>query len=126
MILILVLWEWCILLVSVNNKSDSQNPAKIDPSADEIQLLQKLRANPIMAERISLIVERFEQEVANGADANQAEMMVIDELRVLGKSMLQQWAEKSHQNVIEDAKNKAPILTHHGKKNSTGIPPSEI
>jgi len=42
-------------------------------TSKELELLRKLRANPILADNIDLVMERFEQELANGADAHQAE-----------------------------------------------------
>ena len=113
------------MLASVNH-SDTQTTPPIEPTSEEAKLLQQLRSNPIMAEKFGLIMERFEQEIANGADANQAEMMVIEELRILGETMLGQWAEKTQTIAINQAKAESADLIHHKEKNSTGTPPLEI
>lgn len=106
--------------------SHTQNNAPVEPSAEETKLLQQLRANPVMAEKFGQIMDRFEQEIANGTDANQAEMMVIEELHQLGCAMLGQWAGKAHDKAIALAKEQDPALVDHTQKNSGGIPPSEL
>jgi len=108
------------------NYPDAQNTTPIEPTAEEAKLLQKLRSNPIMAEKFSLIMERFEQEIVHGGDANEAEMMVIEELRTLGETMLGQWAEKAQTHAVDQAKAETPGLIHHAEKNSIGTPPLEI
>jgi hypothetical protein len=55
-------------------------------------------------------------EIARGGDANQAEMMVIEELRGLGKVMLGHWAKSSHDEAITKAKVSEPNLSTHTKK----------
>lgn len=107
------------------NDSTAQNTSSTDISPDELEFLQQLRANPVLASKFRQIMERFEEEVASGGDANQAEMMVIDELRGLGQAMLGHWAKSSHDEAIAKAKDNQPNLSTHTKKNSGGIPHSD-
>jgi len=58
----------------VNDPDFPTSPAPV-LSPEEVKLLGQLRANPVMAGRFSQIMDRFEQEIANGGDANEAEMM---------------------------------------------------
>jgi hypothetical protein len=94
-------------------------------TAAESQLLERLRANPIVAARLGAIMDRFEGEVNAGMDAHEAEEMVIGELRGLGSSLLDQWAGRTHDATVEEARRTDPTLIKHGKKNSGGIRPSE-
>lgn len=94
-------------------------------SEAEIKLLHQLRDNPLMGERLTHIMDRFEHDVAQGMDANQAEMMAIEEVQKLGQTMLNQWADKTKQIVLDQARCDDPTLKGNGKKNSGGIPPSE-
>ena len=94
-------------------------------TAAESQLLGQLRANPIVAARLGAIMDRFEGEVSAGMDAHEAEEMVIEELRQLGGSLLDQWAGRTHDATVEAARRTDPSLIKHGKKNSGGIRPSE-
>ena len=104
-------------------------PTPEDPSAqiteEEIRLLEQLRANPEVAEQFHVIMDRFDREVADGMDAHQAETMVIEEVQQLGRSLLSQWAGRTHKDAIETARQEDPSLIGNGKKNSSGIRPSE-
>ena len=91
----------------------------------EFEHLGLLRTNPLLAKQISSLVGRFGEEVAGGLDANQAELMAIEEVRHLGKTIIEQWAENTHQEEIARVKQDAPELTNNGKKNSAGTPPSD-
>lgn len=106
------------------NDSDTQN-SPIQPTPDETRLLEQLRANPLMAGRLTHIMDRFEAEIASGGDAHQAESMLIEELQQLGLSMLGQWAESTHRQSIQEAREESPDLINHAKKNSSGIAPSD-
>ncbi len=111
----------------MNNQdaSDHQPTRDLPVTESESKLLELLRTNPLLARQISSLVARFGEEVAGGLDANQAEMMAIEEVGQLGKTILEQWAENTHQEEIARMKQDAPSLTNHGKKNSAGTPPSD-
>lgn len=94
-----------------------------DPTSNELELLRKLRANPILASNIDLVMERFEQELANGSDAHQAEQSVIEMLQNLGQNMMTQWAEHSCQNSEASSLEQDRSIQKHAKKNSHGKPP---
>jgi hypothetical protein len=51
--------------------------------------------------------------------------MAIEEVGQLGKTIIEQWAENTHQEEIARVKQDAPSLTNNGKKNSVGTPPSD-
>ena len=106
-------------------ENNAENTPKAFVSEDEGKLLAQLRANPLMAEQFGQLMDRFEQEVSEGLDAHQAEEMAIEELQQLGAMMLSQWTDKTHHEAIEQAKRDDPSLVGHGKKNSSGIAPSE-
>lgn len=94
------------------------------PNSDEENLLRILRKNPMMGGEIQTIVKRFEQEVADGMDADEAEASLIQSLQGLGVSMMKQWAQNTQTDTLEDALAENPSLSKHSKKNSSGIPPS--
>ena len=107
--------------------SHSSTPCadNVSPSEEEAKLLAQLRANPIFAARFQVLMDRFEEEVAAGMDAHEAEEMVIAELDGLGKSIMGQWAESTHTKSLAEARADDPAIVKSGKKNSSGIPPSE-
>lgn len=92
---------------------------------EDTKLLKQLHDNPIFAARLRLLVDHFEEEVAGGMDAHQAETILIEELHQLGRSLMNQWADTTHQQRIAEAKEHDPALIKSGKKNSSGIPPSD-
>jgi hypothetical protein len=57
-------------------------------------------------------------------DAHQAELNAIESVQKLGKAMMEQWAQRTQNEKIEEAM-RDPDLIKNGKKNSTGIAPLE-
>ena len=103
------------------NPNPTPNPESFHATSEERLLLLQLRGNPLLAEQFKAIANQFEQEIANGMDAHQAEAAMILSLQQLGKSMMHQWAENTQDKLIEQS----PELLKHCKKNSSGTPPSE-
>lgn len=95
-----------------------------EPQTKEIELLKKMRANPLLSGNIQLIMERFEQELAQGKDAHEAEESVIELLQELGSKMMHQWADHVSEQANADAEQCKNPLQKHAKKNSLGTPPS--
>jgi hypothetical protein len=106
--------------------SDEQTPAEkpLEPNPKEENLLRSLRKNPMLAGQIQEIVSRFEQEVADGMNAEEAEASLINSLQALGVTMMTQWAHNTQQTTLEQALHHDATLNKHSKKNSSGIPPS--
>lgn len=88
---------------------------------NEDQLIQALRNNPLMAEQLSALIGKYQQEIDDGADAHQAEETFIEALQNLGTSMMRQWAESAQQKALQQLDSKHQ---KHSKKNSSGTPPS--
>lgn len=105
-----------------DKKTSEEEP--LEPNTEEQKLLRILRQNPMMGGQIQAIVSRFEQEVADGMDAHQAEESLIQSLQELGVSMMGQWAQNTQKTALEQALEDDPKLHKHSKKNSSGIPPS--
>ena len=106
--------------------SDKQIPEDeaLEPSSAEQNLIRGLRRNPILAEQIQVIVKRYDQEVADGMDADEAESSFIDSLQKLGVTMMSQWAQNTQKAALEQALQQDSTLNKHSKKNFSGIPPS--
>ena len=96
----------------------------LTPNTEEENLLRILRKNPMMGDQLQDIAKRFEQEIADGMDAHEAEASMISALQKLGVSMMAQWAENTQKSSLEQALENDPTLHKHSKKNSSGIPPS--
>ena len=103
------------------NEKKSHN---VELSEKEFQLIQALKANPEMLDQITSVTESFNDEVANGMDAYEAECHVIKAISKIGRSMISNWAEQTQDQAVEQATKNSNIIKH-GKKNSTGIAPLE-
>jgi hypothetical protein len=105
--------------------SSDPEPERTTLSEEDSKLLAQLHANPILAARFRGLLNRFEGEVAAGMDAHQAEEMVIEELDQLGRSIMGQWADTTHEKTLTKTQESNPDVIKSGKKNSSGTPPSE-
>jgi len=101
---------------------DQDTPSELSP--EEIELIQKRRANPMMAAGLDLVMKQFDEEIAKGVDAHQAEESALKLLRQLGQTMLGQWAQHTESHQLTEEQSQDFTLQKHAKKNSSGIPPS--
>lgn len=97
------------------------DPEALEATDEERKLLRQLRANPMLAGQLKALADKFEQEISNGMDANQAEAALIEALQELGSGLMHQWALNTQDKLLTQS----PQLQKHGKKNSAGTPPSE-
>ncbi|MGK0187194.1 MAG: hypothetical protein ACI9R3_002980 [Verrucomicrobiales bacterium] len=82
-----------------NQDAPAPQPTRNLPVTEsESKMLELLRTNPLLA---------------------------IEEVRHLGKTIIEQWAENTHQEEISRVKQDTPSLTNNGKRNSAGTPPSD-
>lgn len=88
----------------------------------ENQHIRSLRNNPLMAEKFTSLMKRFEQEIADGMDAHHAEETFVTELQNLGASMMTQWAEMAQKNALQKHDS---AHRKHSKKKFSGTPPLE-
>ncbi len=58
----------------------------------------------------------MDQAIANGATADQAEVVAIEQIQKLGGEMLQDWAEAKQQQVLSQAQTDNPQSIKHIKK----------
>jgi len=89
---------------------------------DDEELLERLRANPEIRERVegTLLTVADEQGELGNADA--AEMRLIDEMRQMGRASLSAWAQRKAKRETEAYRSR-PGVWREGKKNSAGTPP---
>ena len=84
-------------------------------------LEERLREYPDLYQRISELVAVVENAAGDVVKADEAEQRVIEELRQLGQSALQSWAERK-QALVEQAAETDPQLVRKEKKVSSGKP----
>lgn len=104
---------------------DTNKPHATETTKAEQELLEALRADPLLANNLTHILSRYKSETNTGMDAHQAEMSIVEIVRDLGNRMLTQWGEQT-QNEVARQHSADPGLVGHGKKNSAGTAPSEV
>ena len=96
----------------------------VEPTDQELQLFEALKNNPEILEQFTAIMQKFNQEVASGMDAYEAECHVIESVQKVGRTMIAKWAENTQIEAVQKACKSEDVIKN-GKKNSTGIAPSE-
>jgi len=104
---------------------DTNKPHATETTKAEQELLEALRADPLLANNLTHILSRYKSETDTSMDAHQAEMSIVEIVRDLGNRMLTQWGEQT-QNEVARQHSTDPGLVGHGKKNSDGTAPSGV
>lgn len=87
------------------------------------RLLKKLAHQPEVLDRIERILEVVENETGEALTADEAEELLVQELRLLGHDALQSWADTKNRRVERDYEARRDTRRHE-KKGSTGRPAS--
>lgn len=96
----------------MNNELPSEMP-KCERSLDELYA-----DKPHVREQLVAIAQMIDRLVAQGCTAHQAEAKAIEQIRLLGKGILTQWAEKSEEAAVAQARADEPKLQLYRKKKS--------
>jgi hypothetical protein len=91
---------------------------------DDEELLERLKANPEIRERLEGTLLAVADEQGELGDADAAEMRLIDEMRQMGRASLSAWAQCKAERETEACRAR-PGVWREGKKNSAGTAPSE-
>jgi len=83
-------------------------------------VLAFLQSHPGFRDRLASIIGAVENANGNLAEADAAEERLVDEMRLLGREALQEWADKRVEATERDVRGH-PGMHRNGKKNSTGI-----
>lgn len=85
-----------------------------------LSLDERLRLYPELRERFEALLNVVENAEGDVLKADEAELKVIEELRLIGNDALTAWANRKHSR-IEEEYNKRKDLSRKTKKNSIGI-----
>jgi hypothetical protein len=83
-------------------------------------LLTFFQAHPVFRDRLSSIVVAVGNLEGDLGEADAAEERLIEEMRLLGREALQDWAEERVAATERDVRSQAG-MHRQGKKNSSGI-----
>ena len=82
----------------------------------KLPLDARFASRPHVRERLHAIADMMDQAIAEGATADEAEAMAIEQLRTLGTAVLTDWAEIKQQTSMEQALRQNPAASRHIKK----------
>jgi hypothetical protein len=87
---------------------------------EENLLIQRMRENPALARQVLEMIDIIGEELGNIEIADEAEEVVVENIRKTGKELLSAWAQKRADLIAEKtrAENKTRL---HEKKSSNGI-----
>ncbi len=98
-------------------KTDYLSPEP-DTINEEVTLDARLQRHPLLRHRVCALLNIVESELGTLDDASDAEMSIIEELRKMGKEVLQDWAEVKHEQVVQETKQSQKSAIVHVKKNN--------
>ena len=90
---------------------------ELQKQKDTSKSLDERFANrPHTYRRLQEIADQMDQAIANGATADEAEAMAIEQIQKLGGEMLADWAEAKQQDALKQARVNHPESIKHVKK----------
>ena len=92
---------------------------ELPKAKDTAKSLDERFANrPHTYHRLQQIADQMDEAMANGATADQAEAMAIEQIQKLGGEMLADWAEAKHQQALKQTQARHPESIKHIKKSN--------
>jgi hypothetical protein len=77
---------------------------------------ERFAKRPHTYRRLQEIADLMDQAVANGATADEAEEIALEQIQKLGGELLRDWAQASHDQALEQARTEHPKSSKHIKK----------
>lgn len=91
------------------------------PATPPTNLEERLKHHPELKAKIEALLSVVENAQGDLSKANEAELIVIEEIRQLGQAALQGWATRANQAQSDSFIKENPKAHRTGQKNSTGI-----
>jgi hypothetical protein len=86
----------------------NQNPQQSKLSAEELQLIQRLREHPELMERFRTILEITASGDGPLKRADEVEDLLIEQMRRLGHATMESWASRAEKTLGEQLKQTEP------------------
>ncbi len=78
---------------------------------------ERLSKHPQTYQQMQRIVDGMEAAIANGATADEAEAMAIEQINRLGRALLTDWAKAKHERSVAELQQEIPATIRDSKKN---------
>ena len=76
----------------------------------------RFASRPEMRERLHQIADMMDKAIAEGATADEAEALAIEQIRQLGAALLSDWAQAKQAQSLNKAQQENPSAIKHIKK----------
>ncbi len=86
-------------------------------TSQEMQLIEQLRQNPDIMARVQSILDITRNAEGPLKSADEVEGLLIQEMRRLGKTTMNQWAAQAEERVVQELKEQDPTIRSR-KKNA--------
>jgi hypothetical protein len=86
------------------------------PNSTSKTLDQRFSNRPHTYRRLQELADQMDQAIANGATADEAEAMAIEQIQKLGGELLADWAQAKQQQALKQAQATHPKSIKHIKK----------
>ena len=97
---------------------------RVQDIENALSLEERLLRYPQLRDRVMTLLDVVENSSGDVVKADQAEQLLIEELRRFGLDALQTWAERKHSRIETQCDGRSD-LTRKTKKNFTGIADSD-
>lgn len=87
---------------------------------DHKTLAERLDRHPIIKARMEVLLNIAESAAGEFDRADDAELAVVEEIRKMGKELLQEWAVSKNNQSVEFMAASNANVKRHAKKNFTG------
>ena len=93
-----------------------KHPSQSTLSAEELQLIERLREHPELMERFKTILDLTTNIDGPVKRADEVEELLIEEMRRLGNTTMGSWAAQVEKKLVEQLKEKDKTATARKKK----------
>lgn len=95
---------------------EDKKPVSARLNAEELDLIEKLRRQPKMMERVRKILEIAQSSEGPLKTADEVEELLVEEMRRLGNVTMNEWAAQANQRIEDEVKEEDPTVLKRKKK----------
>ena len=95
---------------------EDKKPVNARLNPQELDLIEKLRRQPKIMERVQRILEISQTSDGPLKTADEVEELLIEEMRRLGNATMNEWAAQAHERVNQELKEQDPTVLRRKKK----------
>lgn len=95
---------------------EDKKAVQVRLNAQEIDVIEKLRRQPRIMERVRRILEIAQSSEGPLKTADEVEELLVEEMRRLGNATMNEWAAQAHERVSQELQGQDPAVLKRKKK----------